>query len=36
MLDPRITDVFRSHQWFWGGDFRENVDPMHFQFAVNC
>lgn len=32
MAQPAI-DAFKAEGWFWGGDFRTRLDPMHFQAA---
>ena len=36
--DPRaitvdVINIFAMHGWGWGGDFRNNMDPMHFGFG---
>jgi hypothetical protein len=33
-MDPRVIDVFRHFGFFWGGDFHDRPDPMHFQYAT--
>jgi hypothetical protein len=29
-----VIDAFKAEGAFWGGDFKQRSDPMHFQFAT--
>lgn len=35
-MDPVIISLFEAHGFFWGGNFKNRPDPMHFQYAINC
>jgi peptidoglycan hydrolase-like protein with peptidoglycan-binding domain len=32
-VDPRLVEFLKSKGFTWGGDFKDNYDPMHFQYA---
>lgn len=32
-VDPRLVAFLKSKGFTWGGDFKDNYDPMHFQYA---
>ena len=32
-MSPDIAAIFKKNGAFWGNDFRQRKDPMHFQWA---
>ena len=32
-VHPDLVKHFKEWGFTWGGDFKGNVDPMHFQYA---
>ncbi|WP_083681215.1 M15 family metallopeptidase [Archangium sp. Cb G35] len=32
-VHPGLVKHFKRWRFTWGGDFKRNVDPMHFQYA---
>ena len=34
-VHPDLVTLFKKYGFVWGGDFKSNPDPMHFQFARN-
>lgn len=31
-IPDEVIDIFKSHGWYWGGDFNICADTMHFQY----
>lgn len=31
-----FVSVWKSYGWCWGGDFKNNFDPMHFSYSWEC